>query len=492
MSVEIHTLIHSLTQSEKRYFKLHAAFMFPSEEKKFMELFDLILKQKSYNESFIKSKIHSAHFAQLKQQLFTKILECLRIYQQGNSARLLIDSNLADYNILRNKNLLMASAKAIKRAETIAVNYELYSELIAIKQAETELLVALGDIKKLEKHLDELRKHIPQWMLLIDDFIQIEKTYILFVKLNKETDFIRSEQEQKKLDQFITAPILDDVKRLTSQRTRIYYYYIKGLYFFLSGKLNKSKEAFMKQIVEFESNKYILQNSIHEYSKALANNCLLCNKALDENQFYIYFEKLNNIKTGNTLLSKQIDYWKYLLQLNFYVSKRDMNKALLWISKWEKELNNSDNEDINKIMVTETNYIMFDTALTYMCNGQFSKANRLINNFINNSDADLKSDHYHLARIVHLFIQCELGNDDFVLNEYKLVERHLKAQNRFYKFEKCCLNFVSRLIMVNSAKEKKQTWKAFYEELKTLSESRFENNGMMNFDLMYWAETKAN
>ena len=59
MSSELHTLIHSLSQSEKRYFKLHAGFMFPSEEKKFMQLFDMLLKQTIYNEKTIQSKLNS-------------------------------------------------------------------------------------------------------------------------------------------------------------------------------------------------------------------------------------------------------------------------------------------------------------------------------------------------------------------------------------------------------------------------------------------------
>ena len=60
----LYELIQSMTQNEKRYFKLHASRLYKKEELPLIDLFDLISKQTCYNEAAIKSSFGSTYFAQ--------------------------------------------------------------------------------------------------------------------------------------------------------------------------------------------------------------------------------------------------------------------------------------------------------------------------------------------------------------------------------------------------------------------------------------------
>jgi len=71
-SAELHTLIHSLSSSEKRYIRLH------SDAEQGIELMDAILKQSEYNENLLKQAYAKASFiknlAVNKKHLFQLML----------------------------------------------------------------------------------------------------------------------------------------------------------------------------------------------------------------------------------------------------------------------------------------------------------------------------------------------------------------------------------------------------------------------------------
>ncbi len=84
-------LIKSLTKAEKRYFKLHVNKQTAGEDTKFLKLFDLIDKQKDYDESKILQKdksIKSQQFSNLKAHLYKQILQNLARLNSDEDIRL--------------------------------------------------------------------------------------------------------------------------------------------------------------------------------------------------------------------------------------------------------------------------------------------------------------------------------------------------------------------------------------------------------------------
>ena len=55
-SEDLHKLIKSLSQSEKRFFKIYASRHVIGEQNNYVQLFDAIANQKNYNEKAIKEK----------------------------------------------------------------------------------------------------------------------------------------------------------------------------------------------------------------------------------------------------------------------------------------------------------------------------------------------------------------------------------------------------------------------------------------------------
>ena len=488
----LHQLIHSLSQNEKRYFKLQSSLVFDGSDKRFVKLFDIIAAQKEYNEEVVKQICQEKHFPQLKAQLYEKIMESLRAFHSGKSVQSVIANEMTNYRLQLNKLMLKSAAKSLKRATQLANRYELFAELINIKQAEIDLLVAEGDSAKLESHVNLLREQIPLWNKQTDNQLQVEIVYLLFVKLNREQEFIRTSKEQQALNHSISADIFKNEKHISTTRGKAYYHYIMGLYHFLSGNFQESLKAFECQLQLLESKTHFAEEFMSDYVKALANVCLMYNKNGEFHKFDHHYQKLLQLKPSNHALLKQIQFRNYLLLLNHYVAQQQMEHALKLIKKEEKHMTELlQDSSINATLVTERNYVLFDKVYVHLFLKQFDKANKMIHTYLNTAESGLKSDHYILARLLHLFIQVELGNYDYVSNEIRNLTRWLKEKKKLFEFEKLCLQCLAQLIEEAGAREQKRVWRNFSDSLTALSKIKHERNVMFNFNFLEWARHKG-
>ena len=120
-------LIKSLTKAEKRYFKLHATTQKATEDVKFIKLFDLIDKQKEYNESKILDKeqtIKNQQLSNLKAHLYKQILKSLRSFNSDEDIDLQTRELLDHSTILYNKCLYGQCVKMLERAKHTAEKYD--------------------------------------------------------------------------------------------------------------------------------------------------------------------------------------------------------------------------------------------------------------------------------------------------------------------------------------------------------------------------------
>jgi len=121
-------LIKSLEKAEKRHFKLYInRSSARAGELKVVRLFDLIDKQREYNEDSLLKRmlgVTKSQFANLKTHLYREILASLRLLKRSDSIDLEINE-LFDYaHILYKKGLYLASLRMLEKAKELARNYD--------------------------------------------------------------------------------------------------------------------------------------------------------------------------------------------------------------------------------------------------------------------------------------------------------------------------------------------------------------------------------
>jgi hypothetical protein len=137
-SPELYDLIHSLTKSEKRFFKLHSALQ--SGEKNYLRLFEAIHAQTGgYDEAalkqrFAKAPASSSTCPRKRTTLYKLILKALRSYHAESSVSGQLKQQVSNIEILYNKSLYEEASKVLVRAKRVAKEnerYYLWFELLA-------------------------------------------------------------------------------------------------------------------------------------------------------------------------------------------------------------------------------------------------------------------------------------------------------------------------------------------------------------------------
>jgi hypothetical protein len=155
-------LVHSLSKSEKRYFKLFCQHN--GRDNDYLRLFAEVEKQETYDEAAIKERFAGEKFiSQLhvaKHYLRHQILKCLRNYHAKISREAMIHDLLRNVEILFQKELYGLCATELQKAEGLARQYEQFAQLVDIHNWKRKLEQAQrpSNIKGLLKILEGQKK----------------------------------------------------------------------------------------------------------------------------------------------------------------------------------------------------------------------------------------------------------------------------------------------------------------------------------------------
>ncbi|MBA3648621.1 MAG: hypothetical protein H0W62_08725 [Chitinophagales bacterium] len=145
-------LIHSLSQSEKRYFTLTAAINRRSSS--YLKLFKVLDQQKEYDETLLKERLHKesfiSHLSVIKVQLYHFLLKTLRNFHESRSVDFTLKEMMLDAAILNEKALYEESKMKLLRARDLAERYEIWKVLLEILHKEYTLLSITSEKSNIE------------------------------------------------------------------------------------------------------------------------------------------------------------------------------------------------------------------------------------------------------------------------------------------------------------------------------------------------------
>ena len=176
---ELHSLIHSLSKSETRYFKLFCTR--EKSGKNYLKLFDAVRKQEVYDEKAIKTEFRAEKFVKqlhvTKNYLRQLILKSLRNFHAEISINTKLKDLLHNVEILFNKELYQHCLTELKKANDIAQKYELVAGMVEVENWKRKLEQAihpqnygafLGAIEEQGKAIQLLGNTNTYWQLLIE------------------------------------------------------------------------------------------------------------------------------------------------------------------------------------------------------------------------------------------------------------------------------------------------------------------------------------
>jgi hypothetical protein len=163
-STNLFDIIHSLTGSEKRYFKIFSSTHIIGYKNNYEKLFNAYCElpgDRPYDEAAFKKKLTAKrwtkNFAVEKKVLEDILMKAMRAYNAEKSAEGALNDIIANVHFLYNKGLLNAAIKEVKKGIALAEDLENLPSLITLYQLKlnlTRITQTPSDIKTAHEDLE--------------------------------------------------------------------------------------------------------------------------------------------------------------------------------------------------------------------------------------------------------------------------------------------------------------------------------------------------
>ena len=490
-SEDLHKLIKSLSQSEKRFFKIYASRHIIGKQNNYVYLFDAISNQKNYDEKAIKERFEGKsfmnRFAAVKNYLHQLILKSMRNFHSGTSIDIELKEMLIDLDFLYQKGLYKQCQKLHAKAEKLAIETDKKARLLEILEWKAKLLQATNKDSDREDFHKNVFIEESSILKSIRLTLELKSDVLGVFSIIRKQGFARSKKELDLINYVIRKYSKLNYTNLNFN-DKYYLNYINTVYYTSSGDY-------------FKSLYYTKRNlDMLEYIPA----------KLREEEFEKYIASLNNLVVNLINLKKTDEIKPHLEKIRSLATNNIRENILLWVTSYklvlgvtikscDYEQSEKIAEEINlgiafyseKIPSADIVLLKFNIAVVYFINDKYSKAIKLLNEIINDSDLSLRDDIQSFARIIRLIVFFEKGEEELLPYATLSTYRFLYKRKKLYKFESIVLQFIKEKVPhINTSGKQKAAFIELKENLEKQFKNPLEKKALDYFDFITWIESK--
>ena len=487
-SNKLFRLVHSLSGSEKRYFKLFAG----KEEKnsKYLRLFDAIEAQEAFDEEALKQAVYGAaaiegrKYSELKAYLYDLILKSLQGYDERSSIDFRLKGMLQSVRVLYKRSQFDDCKDLLAKTRKLARKYEQFNTLVEVLNWEKAIAYAQTDIAFLDRELPRIESEEQRALEHLQNIAAYRNIFLqLLTSLRKDAS-LRSAVQTSALRQILEHPLLSSEEKAGTHRARVLYHRIYSLYYFSQKDFGHFYRTSRRLLDLMESQPHFLQEDMSEYISALSNLTFSCGWLKKYGEVEECLRKFRKIRPNTLDDELKIHRQYYMNKLGFYIVKGDFEEGLRVLEEHQQEVRRFDDAAFRK------NTFFFQYFYICFGSGDFSRALEYLNEWLNLSGNIERKDLQSLARILNLIVHFEMGNSMLLDSLVRSTYRFLKKQEHVREYERRVLNFIRNSQKWTSRKESRQAYQLLKEDLAGLFQSKEEGAMLELFDITAWIDSK--
>jgi hypothetical protein len=446
------TLIKSLNKAEKRNFTIYVGRLSQGPETKFLSLFQMMEKQKKYDEDEIKNKLpieNATQLANLKRHLYTQILISLRLIHTHKHIDLQIREQIDFARILYARGMYMQSLHILEKIKSTAVASHqdvLHLEILEFqKLIETRHITRSRQVlNKMETLLEETarRSSITYSTSRLSNLtIQIHGWYIErghAITEEAQTEVKNYFEEQ--LPKEMNAWQLTFFEKINLYQAFAWYHYIL---LDLPSAVNQTR----LWVNLFQANPNIQRQDPDLYLRGIYYLLTFLFLQKDLEEYGIYHNELNHFISTNelnfTFSSNLLAFqYSYLAALNLCFLNKKYEDAKKWLLEKKEDLfRYSPYMDTHRVLLFH-----YKAAYIYFVCGDHSKTLDELNLIIHQQHKFLRTDLHFNSRLLHLLCHYELGNYDFSGTLLLSIQRTFAFSSEITPIQRLMLKFIKVLI----------------------------------------------
>jgi hypothetical protein len=490
---QLFQLIKSLTKAEKRNFRLYVTRNQSSEDLKFIQLFDVMDKQKEYQEELILKKcpdIKKEQISNLKAHLYKQLLTSLRLLHKQKNADIDIREHIDYAKVLYNKGLYQQALRTLDKAKgmAIATHYDfLQLEIIEFeKMIESRHITrsAAGRAETLAEESRRISMRLQNGSRLSNLALQMYGFYLQFGHARHEADF-------QHVKQFFdeNLPIFDH--STLGFFEKIYLYQAQAWYAYIEQDWKRYYRYSYKWVALFEQAPLMKQVDTSLYLKGVHNLLLALFVTLDHRRLSQILSNMENYlqKHSDTLdenTRSMAFHHVYTARLNKHFMEGTFADGVKIIPEIETGLQAfSGTLDEHRVLI-----FYYKIASLYFGSGDNDRAIDYLNKIINLKAGSLRTDIQCFARLLHLIAHYEKGH--FGLLEYliKSVYRFILKNQDLNGILSEILKFLRKSLYLKQ-KDMRDAFAALQQKLEELAEDPYERRSFLYLDILSWLESKV-
>lgn len=486
-------LVKAMTKSEKRFFKLYASRSEQASEKKFMQLFNAIDRQKIHDEEKIlkqNRELSPQQLSNLKANLYLQLMKSLKLCNTNRLKEIRLSEQLGYARILYNKCLYRDCIKMLEKAKRMAISADHSVVLLEILELEKRTIsktLAANNEQRVNSIIGEVES-------VAESIRNINIFSNLSLKLNSyylRSGFIRNQKDLQRVSAFFKKSLPAYDPRSLSFHEKLYLYasYV-GFYFFIQDF--KNGYAYAEKWVElFESNPAMIESELEMYIKSLNSLLAVQNKLYLYDAFARTQKKLIALKRNKSLVLTEninLNLFKaiYVHEINRHFMMGEFKSGTRIVARLEAELD----KFIPKLDKHSVLLFYYKIACLYVGNDNYKAGVKWLNKIFQARDGNLREDIHSFARILLLVCHFELQNDSLVESNIRAAYRHFIKKGYLTAYQQYILAFLKNLFTDTSERGLKKSFIQLKEQMQSLENNKFEKRAFMYFDIISWLESK--
>jgi len=485
-------LINSLTKAEKRHFKLFVTRNQSSEQLLFLQLFDFLDKQKSYEEASILQKIpgiKKRQLSNLKAHLYKQLLMSLRLLARTHNPDIELRERIDYARVLYNKGLYRQSLEILDKAKQKAKQVKKLALNLEILEFE-KLIESQYITHSIDTRAEELTaqsKKLGKQVILSHRLSNLAlHLYGLYMKLG----YVRNEKDHHFVREYFRSHLPKTNPEKLGFYESLYLYQSYCWYFFMVHDFLHYFKYSQKWVQLFKENEDMMLLEKPLYLKGLHNLLTALFMLWEYDRFVEVLNELEQVaKENSKQSSKNVESLTYLFLAIHRINRHYIEGTYIEGTALVPDLLKTIREDHYNWDQQRVMFLYYKIACLYFGHGDNANAIVYLNEIINQKSSDIREDIQCFARILSLIAHFELGNDVLVEYQIKSVYRFLTKMEDMHEVQKEILKFLRRLPRVGRM-DLPAAFVDLKDRLEKLRADPYERRPFLYLDIISWLECK--
>ena len=409
-SQSLFILIQSLSQSEKRYFRIYAS-QFSSGPSSSLRLFDHLRKLDGYDEAAVQAHFEgdkiASHFAYEKNRLFQLILKAMRACHAGKSASAILQEHIKDLYFLGEKRHFEACRSVLRKAKKLATKHELYSDWLKLLRFERRFVKFLHhDRKRLDKRLSEITAEQRHIRSLFDQEYQYIELYDELLATIRQQLHRASEASQDRAKALLKSPLLHSQPSPGSFQATCYFHLCRAYCYQILQQKAKVFECYQENLDHWQSHTHRIKDEPFQYQRAVSNYLGTAFQLDRLDLFPAGLDAMDQLpqRTLNEKVEHFANYYYYYFL--YHLNRRNFQETLASLPDILASLNTY----AEIIAPSRTVAFYFNISVVYFVTGHYSAAVKSLSPIRNQHFGDIRKDLRRRACFIVLACHFELEN----------------------------------------------------------------------------------